>query len=86
MFFIVIPLHYYLVATPYRGEGGLRAVYFSILFSHTVLAALVAVLAPLTVYRAFRQQIDRHKALARWTLPIWLYVSVTGVVIYFMLY
>lgn len=78
--------HYYLGATPYRGVGGLRTVYFSILLSHTVLAALVAVLAPLTVYRAFRQQIDRHKALARWTLPIWLYVSVTGVVIYFMLY
>lgn len=78
--------HYYLGSTPYRGQGGMRPVYFTILLSHTVLAALVAVLAPITVYRAFRQQIDRHKALARWTLPLWLYVSVTGVVIYFMLY
>lgn len=78
--------HYYLGSTPYPGQGMLRPVYFTILLTHTVLAGVVAVLAPLTVYRAFRGQIDRHKALARWTLPIWLYVSVTGVVIYFMLY
>jgi protein SCO1/2/putative membrane protein len=78
--------HYFLGSTPYGGEGWRRPVYFTILISHTVLAALVAVLAPLTVYYAFRDQIDRHKGLAKVTFPIWLYVSLTGVVIYFMLY
>jgi len=78
--------HYFLGSTAYPGQGWRRPVYFSILISHTILAGLVAVLAPITVYRAFRDQIDRHKALARVTFPMWLYVSVTGVVIYFMLY
>lgn len=76
--------HYYLGSTPYR--GGQRGVYFSILISHTILAALVVPLALVTVYRAFQGTFERHRAVARWTFPIWLYVSVTGVVIYFMLY
>ncbi len=70
----------------FQGTGGVRTVYFTVLISHTVLAALVPFLAGLTLYRAWRERFDRHKALARWTLPIWLYVSVTGVVIYWMLY
>ena len=73
-------------SVPFQGQGPIRKVYFAILISHTVLAAFVAPLALVTVYRAFGEQFERHKALARWTFPIWLYVSVTGVVIYFMLY
>ena len=71
----------------FAGQGLARPVYFTILVTHTVLATLVAFyLAPVTLYRALRERFDRHKAIARWTLPIWFYVSVTGVVIYFMLY
>ena len=70
----------------FQGTGGVRTVYFTILLSHTVLAALVPFLASVTLYRAWRERFDRHRALARWTLPIWLYVSVTGIVIYWMLY
>lgn len=78
--------HHYLGSTPYKGQGGLRTLYFAILITHTVLAALVVPLALVTVYRAFQGAFDRHRAMAKWTFPIWLYVSVTGVVIYFMLY
>jgi protein SCO1/2/putative membrane protein len=78
--------HHFLGSTPYKGQGALRVVYFSILISHTILAALIVPLAILTVYRAFQGRFDGHRAIAKWTFPIWLYVSVTGVVIYFMLY
>jgi protein SCO1/2 len=78
--------HHFLGSTPYQGQGTMRTVYFSILISHTILAALVVPLALVTVYRAFREDFARHRSLAVWTFPIWLYVSVTGVVIYFMLY
>ena len=70
----------------FQGTGWLRTLYLSILATHTVLAAAVPVLALLTLSRALRRRFDRHAALARWTLPIWLYVSVTGVVVYWMLY
>ena len=71
----------------FEGQGWVRPVYFGILVTHTLLAMAVAVvLAPVTLYRALRGRFDRHKAIARWTLPIWFYVSVTGVVIYMMLY
>ena len=70
----------------FQGQGWLRTVYLSILATHTVLAAAVPVLALVTLSRALRRRFDRHKAVARWTLPIWLYVSVTGVVVYWMLY
>jgi uncharacterized membrane protein YozB (DUF420 family) len=63
-----------------------RAFYFAVLLSHTVLAAAVPILAGITLYRGLRGQIERHRRIARWTLPIWLYVSVTGVAIYLMLY
>ncbi|MEW5882745.1 MAG: DUF420 domain-containing protein [Armatimonadota bacterium] len=72
--------------TRFTGEGAVRAVYFTILLTHTVLAAVVAPMAVVTVFLAFRERFDRHRRLARWTLPIWLYVSVTGVVIYLFLY
>jgi uncharacterized membrane protein YozB (DUF420 family) len=70
----------------FQGQGWLRGAYLSILATHTVLAAAVPVLALLTLSRALRRRFERHAALARWTLPIWLYVSVTGVVVYLMLY
>lgn len=66
--------------------GPIRTVYLTILFTHTVLAATVPVLAILTLRRALAGRFAQHRAIARWTLPIWLYVSVTGVVVYWMLY
>jgi len=66
--------------------GAIRTVYLSILASHTVLAASVPVLALITLSRGLRSRFDKHRKIARWTLPIWLYVSVTGVVVYWMLY
>ncbi len=73
-------------SVPFAGQGSIRTVYFSILITHIVLAALILPLALLTLSRALSRRFDRHRAIARWTLPIWLYVSVTGVVIYVMLY
>lgn len=73
-------------AVRYQGHGPMRTVYLTILFTHTVLAATVPVLALITLSRGLRRRYARHVALARWTLPIWLYVSITGVVIYWMLY
>jgi protein SCO1/2 len=70
----------------FQGTGAIRMVYFPLLVSHILLALCVAVLAPMTIYRALTNQLERHKRLARVTLPIWLYVSVTGVIIYVMLY
>ena len=78
--------HFHAGTTRFTGQGWIRPVYFALLLSHTILAALVPFLAMLTLSRALRQQFDRHRAIARWTLPIWLYVSVTGVVIYWLLY
>jgi len=70
----------------FQGQGISRPVYFTILISHTLLAATVVPLVLVTVTRALRGRFDRHRSAARWTYPVWLYVSVTGVVIYFMLY
>jgi putative membrane protein len=70
----------------FPGTGAPRTVYLTILATHTVLAAAVPFLAGVTVFRAWRRRFPQHKRLARWTLPIWLYVSVTGVVVYWMLY
>jgi uncharacterized membrane protein YozB (DUF420 family) len=78
--------HYQEGSVRYQGTGTLRTVYLSILLTHTVLAAAVPFLAVITLVRALRERFDKHRAIARWTLPIWLYVSVTGVVIYLMLY
>jgi uncharacterized membrane protein YozB (DUF420 family) len=73
-------------STRFTGQGLGRTLYFLILGSHTVLATALVVLAPLTLYCAVRARFDRHARLARWTVPIGLYVSVTGVAIYLMLY
>ena len=70
----------------YTKTGFIRTVYFAILLTHTTLAAAVPVLAVITLRRARAGNYIRHRAIARWTLPIWLYVSVTGVVVYLMLY
>jgi uncharacterized membrane protein YozB (DUF420 family) len=71
---------------PFPGRGSIRTVYFTILISHIVLAAVIPPLAGVTLWRAFRGRFDRHMRIARWTLPLWLYVSVTGIVVYWMLY
>ena len=70
----------------FTGEGWIRPVYFAILVSHTVLAAVIVPLVIVTLRRGLRMDVDRHRAIARVTLPLWLYVSVTGVVIYVLLY
>ena len=72
--------------TPFTALGWIRPMYFAILLSHTALAALVAPLALFTAYQGLRNQLVRHVKVARWTLPIWLYVSITGVIVYWMLY
>jgi putative membrane protein len=74
------------VHTKFGGEGIIRTVYYGMLFSHILLAMVIVPLVLMTMNRAFRERFDAHKRIARWTLPLWLYVSVTGVLIYFMLY
>ena len=78
--------HYQVGSVPFRGQGWIRLVYFSILLTHTVLAVTVVPLALITLNRALKERFDAHRRIARWTFPIWLYVSVTGVVVYWMLY
>ncbi len=77
--------HYHVGSVKYTGSGLVKYVYYTVLLTHVVLAAAVPVLVIITVYRAARKQFDKHKRIARWTLPIWMYVSVTGVVVYLML-
>ncbi len=86
--FLVCYVVYHIQAGSVRfpKTGPIRTVYLSILGTHTVLAALVPILAVITLSRGLRARYDRHRRIARWTLPIWLYVSVTGVVVYVMLY
>ncbi|KAB2960653.1 MAG: DUF420 domain-containing protein [Thermoanaerobaculia bacterium] len=86
--FLVSYLIYHFEAGSVRfpGTGTARAVYLAILASHTLLAAVLPVLVAITVSRALARRFDRHRRIARWTLPVWLYVSVTGVVVYWMLY
>jgi putative membrane protein len=78
--------HAQIGSRPFTGQGGVRIVYFAILISHTILAVVIVPLVLTTVYRAWKLQWERHRRIARWTLPLWFYVSVTGVVIYVMLY
>ncbi len=78
--------HYHVGSIHFAGQGGVRSLYFTILISHTILAVAILPLALVTVYRALRGRFDRHVRIARWTLPLWLYVSVTGVIVYWMLY
>jgi uncharacterized membrane protein YozB (DUF420 family) len=78
--------HWHVGSVHFQGQGWTRPVYFSILISHTILAAVIVPMIVITLSRALRDRFDRHRAIARWTFPLWLYVSVTGVVIYLMLY
>jgi putative membrane protein len=78
--------HYHHGSTKFAGQGAVRLVYFAILLTHTVLAAVIVPLILLTLQRALKGEFARHRLLARWTLPLWLYVSVTGVIVYWMLY
>ena len=78
--------HAHVGSRPFLGEGFICIVYFTVLVSHVVLAVSVLPLALVTLSYALRARFGRHVALARWTLPIWLYVSVTGVIVYLMLY
>lgn len=78
--------HYHVGSIPFRGVGGVRYLYFSILITHILLAMVNLPMIILTVIPALRRRYDKHRRIARWTLPVWLYVSVTGVVVYFMCY
>ena len=86
--FLITYLYYHahVGSVRFPGQGWVRPVYFALLISHTLLAAAVVPLVLVTLTAALRGQIERHRRVARWTYPIWLYVSVTGVVVYLMLY
>src|ERR1043165_3569514 len=74
------------VHTPFGGEGFIRTVYYAMLISHILLAIAIVPLVLVTMNRALKERFDAHKRLARWTWPLWMYVSVTGVLVYFFLY
>ena len=78
--------HAHTGSRPFPGRGAIRGVYFVILITHIVLAATIPPLAGVTLWRAYHGRFDRHVRVARWTLPLWLYVSITGIVVYVMLY
>ena len=78
--------HAQIGSKPFLGQGPIRIVYFTILITHVVLAAAIVPMVLMTLSRGLKRQDARHRALARWTLPIWMYVSVTGVIVYLMLY
>ena len=78
--------HAHIGSKHFPGQGTIRLVYFTILLTHTVLAALIVPLILITLSRALSSRFDKHRAIARWTLPLWIYVSITGVVVYVMLY
>jgi putative membrane protein len=78
--------HLHAGSRPFPGTGAIRGIYFAVLITHVVLAAVILPLVIMTALRALRSQFDRHVRIARWTLPLWLYVSVTGVIVYLMLY
>ncbi len=86
--FLISYLYYHaqVGTTRFTGQGWVRPLYFTVLLSHTVLAMAIVPLAIVTLYRALRADFNRHKGIARWTLPIWIYVSVTGIAVYVMLY
>jgi uncharacterized membrane protein YozB (DUF420 family) len=78
--------HAHVGSVHFQGTGWSRPVYFTILISHVILAAVIVPLVIVTLIRALRERFDMHRAIARWTFPLWLYVSITGVLVYFMLY
>jgi uncharacterized membrane protein YozB (DUF420 family) len=78
--------HAHVGSVHFQGTGWSRPVYFTVLISHVVLAVVIVPLVIITLSRALRERFDKHRSVARWTFPLWLYVSVTGVLVYFMLY
>jgi putative membrane protein len=78
--------HYRVGHVAFQGQGWIRPVYFTLLLTHTVLAAVIVPLIIVTLRRAWLEKFDKHRIIARWTLPLWMYVSVTGVIVYLMLY
>jgi uncharacterized membrane protein YozB (DUF420 family) len=78
--------HFHAGLIRFHGQGWIRPVYFTLLLSHTILAVIVVPMVLVTLARALRSDFVRHRAIARWTYPIWLYVSVTGVIVYFFVY
>jgi putative membrane protein len=78
--------HYRVGHVAFTGQGWIRPVYFTLLISHTILAVVIVPLILVTLRRAWVERFDRHRAIARWTLPLWFYVSVTGVIVYVLLY
>jgi uncharacterized membrane protein YozB (DUF420 family) len=78
--------HFHAGLIRFGGQGWIRPVYFTLLTSHTILAVVIVPLVLITLSRALREKFDRHRAIARWTFPLWLYVSVTGVIVYWLLY
>ena len=78
--------HFFAGSTKFQGEGWVRPVYFTILLTHTVLAMVIVPLVVVVLVNAFKGRFDRHRKVARWAFPIWMYVSVTGVLVYFFLY
>jgi putative membrane protein len=87
VFLITYLIHHGQVGSvPFRGEGWIRTVYFALLIPHIVLAAVILPLALFTIYRGWTARIELHRKVARWTLPIWLFVSFSGVAVYLMLY
>lgn len=78
--------HWHVGSVHFQGRGWSRPLYFTILTSHTILAIAIVPMIIITLVRALRERFDRHRAIARWTYPLWMYVSITGVIVYFMLY
>ena len=78
--------HYRVGHVAFLGQGWIRSVYFALLLSHTVLAIVIVPLILITLRRAWLEKFDKHRLIARWTLPLWFYVCVTGVIVYLMLY
>ncbi len=78
--------HYHVGSVRFQGKGIWRPLYFTLLTSHTILAIVIVPMVIITLSRALRERFDKHRRIARWTFPLWLYVSVTGVMVYFMLY
>jgi putative membrane protein len=78
--------HYRVGHVAFQGQGWIRPVYFTLLLTHTVLAAVIVPMIVITLRRAWLEKFDKHRLIARWTLPLWLYVSVTGVIVYLMVY
>jgi putative membrane protein len=78
--------HYRVGHVVFQGQGWIRPVYFALLFSHTVLAIVIVPMILVTLRRAWLKKFDKHRVIARWTLPLWFYVSITGVIVYILLY